>query len=484
MKTTAIAAFLAIVGASVFHPNLLWKDGYRRSLEDGSETSVSASHASLEIYTIDDIMATFPYVESSHPQLLVWDGSEFASYNLLRPSSKSKVSWRYLTIIPLVVHALSTEFPGRFEPGSPPFQILWTVDDYIGGRCINEDVDCPSDTFAPIVVFGSTPRNKELLPTAKGFPNPYFVGCLYHWQIDGASTCQWGKVNEDVSYDDLEKKVIWRGSDFLNFLSDYRPKSRPKGDIMSLFKRSDYDKLDQEGIIQCLFDNSLRITPRWVAMAHSLRARLNNENWIDIMFTNTGGYTEGLHESFEKKNLSVTGEQISAYNMSSKYAYQLDLAGGGGTTWDGTLTKLLMKGVLFHHETKFQDWFYDEMTPWIHYIPVNMMLTNLQDHYEWAQEHPEKCQEISERGTDFAKYLLSEKYMSKIWKELFVDYLGDKVQSFDSQGMDWDAMVKRYTAQGFQLVKVANCDNVNCHTQVEANKTIDWFTHRAHGVAT
>jgi hypothetical protein len=50
---------------------------------------------------------------------------------------------------------------------------------------------------------------------------------------------------------------------------------------------------------------------------------------------------------------------------------------GGGTTWSGTVTKLSMPGVLFHHETPTRDWYHEEMEPWKHHIPVNWDLTDL-----------------------------------------------------------------------------------------------------------
>jgi hypothetical protein len=49
---------------------------------------------------------------------------------------------------------------------------------------------------------------------------------------------------------------------------------------------------------------------------------------------------------------------INAWNM-SKYKYQINLGGGGGTNWEGTVSKLRMPGILFHHESKFQKLYLD-----------------------------------------------------------------------------------------------------------------------------
>jgi len=489
-KLTIVAALCIFValGTSLFRQNE-WEDIARRSLSADNAAEGEETEHTVKKYTIDDIATTMPYYKPSHPQLLVWDGQSFSTYNLIHKLSKEDefVSFRYNNLIPLAVHALSTEFPDRFQRGTPPFQIMWTVEDYIGGKCINEREHCPSDTFAPILVFGSVPRNKELLPTAKAFPNPYFANCLYHWQIKGVNTCKWTAVNEDVPFDDLKKQVFWRGSDFSNFLHDYKKEYQNKEGLRSLFRPSVMRELDKESIVKRIYENILNIPPRWIAIAFTLTARMNHptsdNNWIDILFSNQGVMNKDLHKSFEDKGLQVTDNPMGPHEMSSKYAYQIDLGGGGGTTWDGTITKLLMKGILFHHETVFQDWFYDDMKPWVHYLPVTWNLSNLWLQYRWAEEHPIEVQEISAEATKFAKYLLSEEYMSKLWKELYVDYLGQQIEAFDDQGMDWDTMVKHYESKEITLQKISTCDHRTCNTKVGEDWFIDWLPHKADDAA-
>ena len=38
------------------------------------------------------------------------------------------------------------------------------------------------------------------------------------------------------------------------------------------------------------------------------------------------------------------------------YKYQIDIGGGGGTTWTGTIQKMAMPGLLFHHITPTKDY--------------------------------------------------------------------------------------------------------------------------------
>ena len=151
----------------------------------------------------------------------------------------------------------------------------------------------------------------------------------------------------------------------------------------------------------------------------------------------------------------------------SQYRYQIDLAGGGGTTWDGTLTKLLMPGLLFHHETPFKDWFYDIMIPWVHYIPVKTDLSDLWHRYEWAEKNGGR--DIAERATQLGKYLLSEEYMKSIYQSLYVDYLGKVVGAYNDEGQTWKDIQEKYERNGYHLYKAAVCDGEFCETEVEEN---------------
>ena len=420
-------------------------------------------------YSSDDILMTLPYVMNSHPQLLVWDGSNFSSYNVRRVSSKY-LSYRNMYDIPLLILALRTNDPDRFVPGSPPFELLWSGDDSIGGQCINEKNDCPSNEFAPLVMFGSVPKNDSLMPSVKGFPNPYFSNCLYHYRVFGRRECKCHKVNDQLKYDDLKRQIFWRGSDFSNYLTDYRPSYRRLGvGIHSLFTASAMEQMTHDQIIARLFTNQHDIPPRWIGLSYTILTQQGHDElpWIDVRFASNGKFNHYLHSIFEQKGIRVTADPVDPYEM-SQYRYQIDLAGGGGTTWDGTLTKLLMPGLLFHHETPFKDWFYDAMIPWVHYVPINTDLSNLWDQFIWAERNG--GQDIAERATILGKHLLSEEYMKATYQKLYVDYLGKVVRAYNDHGQTWKDIQEKYEQGGYNLYKSVVCDDVFCRTEVEDNE--------------
>jgi hypothetical protein len=146
---------------------------------------------------------------------------------------------------------------------------------------------------------------------------------------------------------------------------------------------------------------------------------------------------------------------------------------GGGTTWEGTLTKLRMPGVLFHHETPTKDWFYDLMKPWVHYIPVRTDLADLLSRYHWAEAHPEEVKKIAAESTKLAKYLMSYQYLDKVYQELFVDFFGKVVEAYEPNGMSWEECLEGYKKQGIPVQSVSVCNHKTCSTEAETGVIVE-----------
>ena len=89
-----------------------------------------------------------------------------------------------------------------------------------------------------------------------------------------------------------------------------------------------------------------------------------------------------------------------------------------------------MPGVLFHHETPAMDWFYDEIQPFVHYIPVEMDLSNLREQYEWAQAHPEEAQKIAQAATDYVASMKTEEWLKRTYDKYFVRQLKEIVDAY------------------------------------------------------
>jgi hypothetical protein len=316
--------------------------------------------------------------------------------------------------------AAQTYMPTRLAPDQEPFALFFAVEDFPQTRCwkkrdemtgtLSTPSGCDPDSWSPVFDFSSAPRDEELLPTLKQvtlitLAEPVLAVLAAPPEEaarDSSLPPRWphqelfGVSGEDASkytWDKLIPKIVWRGSDY-RFLS-------PE------FTNFKEDSCHDEG--SCLL-NQIAHSPPDVPTA--MRAALNRtditprlrlvltsmleEHWVDARFFCIAKWDSRMplrarlgKELGIEDNAKMTGAELSSYR------YHIDLGGAGGTTWTGTIQKLSMPGVLFHHETDMKDSYFDLIKPWVHYIPVKQDLSDLRQQYQWAEAHPDKCKQIS-----------------------------------------------------------------------------------------
>jgi len=100
------------------------------------------------------------------------------------------------------------------------------------------------------------------------------------------------------------------------------------------------------------------------------------------------------HIGASHDNKFVTFPQLT------KYKYLIDIGGNG---WSGRLKFLLfMKRPLLLVDRQFVDYFYDDLIPYVHYIPVKIDLSNLLEQVDWMIKNEEKSKEIANNAYEFA----------------------------------------------------------------------------------
>mmetsp|Transcript_29643 Transcript_29643/g.61807 ORF Transcript_29643/g.61807 Transcript_29643/m.61807 type:complete len:178 (+) Transcript_29643:2-535(+) len=152
--------------------------------------------------------------------------------------------------------------------------------------------------------------------------------------------------------------------------------------------------------------------------------------------------------------------------MSSKeqthYKYHIDLGGGGGTTWSGTIIKLAMPGLLFHHVTPTKDYIHDRMRPWTHYIPVRADLRDLKRKFNWAESHPEMAAKIAQQGTKLVRKLGTPEGFEQMFKEEFEEPLRKMIEAYQPSGRyNWRRVIKE--VEGDLLKPIMACTGVGIH---------------------
>ena len=142
----------------------------------------------------------------------------------------------------------------------------------------------------------------------------------------------------------------------------------------------------------------------------------------------------------------ATGDYMSRFDL-AKYKYHIDLGGGGGTTWTGTLEKLAMPGLLFHHVTPTKDYFHDRLVPWVHYVPVAPDLSDVKEKFDWAESHPEEAKGISDQATAFMQSLGTDEGFAQMFEEEFTEPIRRAMDAYSpvsvaSPGKSWEDMLE------------------------------------------
>jgi hypothetical protein len=75
------------------------------------------------------------------------------------------------------------------------------------------------------------------------------------------------------------------------------------------------------------------------------------------------------------------------------YKYILDID-GNACTWDATAWKLNSGSVIFKAKSPWKQWYYDEYLPWTHYIPIEDDFSDIQEKYQWCENHPLECEKM------------------------------------------------------------------------------------------
>ena len=477
--------------SSVLHQNLIWAivtlvllrnsdftgiDLQERFLQ-GQET---ATGSKIRPYNQSNIELAVPNLNGFAPRLLVFTGERFVVYNLKHNRTHYHDAHdfhdRPVTIVPILVHALLHNFPSRFAKGMPHFQLLFTDSDSLYSECVNNKYFCATHDWAPIFVFGSIMKDAAAtFPSAQLMPVPPFVECIYKYKISGKRTCDWINTSQqsNVSIGQLKPTIIWRGSDFA-FLFQYQ---MFRFQDLSNILGDDVANLTKQDVALRLFSNWNEIGPRWRAVALSLQTELGEHYpiWLDSKFTGSiRGLSKEALEHMTTIGVHVNSAHLNAEEL-SKYRYQIDLGGGGGTSWGGTLNKLGMPGALFHHETLAQNWFHNEMIPWKHCIPINWDLTDLRAKYDWAEANLDKISQISREATILSNYLRSADYMERVYQEFIVDHLSKAVKNYQVQYPTWEKAMNHYQEMGFKLEGLASCDETFCTTRADRAESASSF---------
>jgi Glycosyl transferase family 90 len=138
-------------------------------------------------------------------------------------------------------------------------------------------------------------------------------------------------------------------------------------------------------------------------------------------FASTRGLTEGDKRLLNQRELfmkvsanSSRARSINAQFMKGrekvskksllKYKYQIDID-GEVTAWSGLWWKLYSNSVVLKVESHYEQWYYNLLIPWEHYIPIRPNFSDFEEQLNWAFEHDAECKQIAQNGKALANKL-------------------------------------------------------------------------------
>ncbi|XP_054021862.1 protein O-glucosyltransferase 1 [Dryobates pubescens] len=103
-----------------------------------------------------------------------------------------------------------------------------------------------------------------------------------------------------------------------------------------------------------------------------------------------------------------------------KYKYLFNFRGVAASF---RLKHLFLCGSLvFHVGEEWLEFFYPQLKPWVHYIPVRSDLSNIRELLQFVKENDDIAQEIAERGRQFITEHLKMEDVSCYWEHLLSEY--------------------------------------------------------------
>ena len=279
--------------------------------------------------------------------------------------------------ITILANMLRTLFPERFAPNSKEFVMAVSSGDYPDvaykyRSCIQKDEDSPCNesllSAPPVLHFGSVYRN-AMMPNQIAMPMPGdHLNCFKIWnelkhRNDGRRICEAFKPNTEegwlpannLAWDELKSQIIWRGTDF-PYLNKQNSLRQPRYETYITGQVKSHPN-PNEAVTALLRKDYHFLVPRWKGVIYTAESEIeashtNTLPKVNIKFTSIAGGGKripstigGVYLGWKKVGFPVAGEFLTLEEL-AKYKYHVDLGGGGGTTWTGTLQKLFMPGEL------------------------------------------------------------------------------------------------------------------------------------------
>jgi hypothetical protein len=159
----------------------------------------------------------------------------------------------------------------------------------------------------------------------------------------------------------------------------------------------------------------VRTAMSWHSLPRLKLCELSNQVKYESLF-DVGVSSLAQTSKQEEKEIKAAGYMRNFVPLSScnQYKYQIDID-GNTNAWSALFNKLLSGSVVLkvaspHH---FRQWYYDELVPWVNYVPIKSDMSDLIEKIRWLIEHDDKAKEIGVNGQKLALRLTYDEELNK-----------------------------------------------------------------------
>jgi len=122
-----------------------------------------------------------------------------------------------------------------------------------------------------------------------------------------------------------------------------------------------------------------------------------------------------------------------------QYKYVLDVDGNG---WSGRFKRLITSNSLIFKSTIYPEWYTDRIEPWVHYVPVQLDLSDIYDTLLFFRgdangegAHEDLARKIALAGRDWSKTFWRQEDITSYFFRLILEYA--RLMSTDRESMSY-----------------------------------------------
>jgi len=146
-----------------------------------------------------------------------------------------------------------------------------------------------------------------------------------------------------------------------------------------------------------------------------------NQDLLDAKITTDEVMAKTIKEKMNLTDYCFEGCGRVDFEDHFLFKYQLVLE-GETAPWQRPAWIMLGGFVMLRQESPQHQWFYSELKPWKHYVPIAHDLSDLLEKIKWLREHDDEAHKIAQNGQDFAHYYFRYDRIENEFKKAFQEY--------------------------------------------------------------